>query len=133
MVSAQQILTCFATMTPPSFFFFVIPSMRVRLIQAFGFLCEETCIILYWLGLWSLLNMTPLLTSVGFNVFCLLAGAGGLFIVKAFTPALILNTAEATGFNIQHLVPTPQNMKRMADLFIREHHEHVLHGANVRR
>lgn len=107
--------------------------MRVRLIQAFGFLCEETCVILYWLGLWSLLNMTPLLQSVGFNIFCIFAGASGLFIIKAFTPALILNTAEAAGFPIQNLVPTPRNMKRLAELFIQEHHEKVLHGAKERR
>lgn len=107
--------------------------MRVRLIQAFGFLCEETCVILYWLGLWSLLNMTPLIKSVGFNFFCLIAGALGLFIVKAFTPALILNTAEAAGFEMRHLVPTPNNMRRMADLFIREHHEQALQGAKERR
>lgn len=107
--------------------------MRVRLIQAFGFLCEETCIILYWLGLWSLLNLTPLLNSVAFNLFCLFAGAMGLFVVKAFTPALILNTAEASGFAIHELVPTPRNIRRLAELFIREHHEHVLHGPNERR
>ena len=107
--------------------------MRVRLIQAFGFLCEETCVILYWLGLWSLLNMTPLLHSVGFNLFCIFSGATGLFVIKAFSPALIFNTAEASGFPIQHLVPTPLNMTRLAELFIREHHEKVLHGANDRR
>ena len=110
--------------------------MRVRLIQAFGFLCEETCVILYWLGLWSLLNLTPLLQSVGFNLFCLLAGAGGLFIVKAFTPALILNTAEASGFAISDLVPHARNIKRMSELFLHEYGETDelrLQGAKHRR
>ena len=96
--------------------------MRVRLVQAFGFLCEETCVILYWLGLWSLLNMTPLLESVGFCFFCLVAGAGGLFIVKAFTPALILSTAEATGFALHEILPTPRNLRRIGEHFA--HHQH---------
>ena len=109
-------------------------AVRVRLIQAFGFLCEETCIILYWLGLWSLLNMTPLLQSIPFCVFCLLAGAGGLFIVKAFTPALILNTAEVTGIAITELVPTPANAYRIAKYMTRQHdYAEPLHGLKERR
>ena len=66
--------------------------MRTNLnyLSALEFLLRETFVILYWLGLWSLFTMTSLLDSVWFNMFCLLAGALGVFLMKAIEKPFIL-------------------------------------------
>ena len=90
---------------------------RFRIIEAFGFLCEETCVILYWMGLWSLLQLTPLLQNIPFCIFCLVAGAGGLFIVKAVAPALILASMEESTTSLMRTMPFRTNPP--TDVFIR--------------
>ena len=94
--------------------------VRVRIIQAFGFLLEETCVILYWLGLWSLLNLTPLLDSVIFDFLCVVGGAIGLFVVKAFAPVLIMQSAEETVYTLEDMAPTVRNINRSVR-FVRDH------------
>ena len=83
-----------------------MPLLRFKIIEAFGFLCQETCIILYWMGLWTLLeDFTPLLNSAAFNIFCLVFGAAGLFTVKAVAPALILKSVEESSQSFCRFVP----------------------------
>lgn len=92
---------------------FPMPPLRFKIIEAFGFLCQETCIILYWMGLWSLLqNFTPLLNSVAFNLFCLLFGAAGVFTVKAIAPALILASVEESTHRMYKTIPVDRQNVR---------------------
>lgn len=81
--------------------------IRFKIIEAFGFLCQETCIILFWMGMWSLLqNFTPLLdASVAFPLFCLFFGAFGVFAVKAIAPALILASIEESSYAFYNTFP----------------------------
>ena len=88
--------------------------MRVRVVQSFGFLCTETCIIIYWMGLWSLFQLTPLLTYPAFNTFLLLLGAIGLFVINAFTPRFIAYTVDSSGEMMRSTIPTPGNVYRMS-------------------
>lgn len=88
--------------------------MRVRVVQSFGFLCTETCIIVYWMGLWSLFQLTPLLTYPAFNVFLLLSGGIGLFVVNAFTPRFIAYTVDQSTEMMRQRLPTPINAYRIS-------------------
>ncbi len=106
--------------------------IRFKIIEAFGFLCQETCIILYWMGLWSLLqNFTPLLESIAFNVFCLLFGAAGLFAVKAIAPALILKSIEESSGTFYRSFPTVRTDSTIRD--VRSSTSQERHGAKVAR
>lgn len=82
--------------------------MRIRYIQAFGSLCQETCVILYWLGLWSLINLTFLVRNIPFCIFCLLGGGIGIFVVNAFAPALILRSIEESSIIGNNYIPSPR-------------------------
>ena len=107
--------------------------LRFKFIEAFGFLCQETCIILYWMGLWSILqNFTPLLNRIEFNLFCLISGAVGVFVVKAIAPALILasigHSSETfyKAFPHNHLGPTRRDVRYVKRTLLRQ-------GAKVAR
>ena len=105
--------------------------IRFKIIEAFGFLCQETCIILYWMGLWSLLqNFTPLLDSIVFNLFCFLFGAVGLFVVKAIAPALILKSIEESSSTLYRSFPA---VRKDAIRDVRSSTSQERHGAKVAR
>lgn len=87
--------------------------MRVRILQAIGFLCIETFIIIYWMGMWSLFQLTPLLGYAGFNVFLLVFGATGLFVVNAFSAHFIMNTINNSTEVVRATFPTPQNARNI--------------------
>ena len=80
--------------------------MNLNYLSAFEFLLRETFVILYWLGLWSLFTMTSLLDRVWFNMFCLLAGAFGVFLMKAIEKPFVLfePRVKATKTQIMHVV-----------------------------
>ena len=86
--------------------------MKIKFVQAFGALCQETCVILYWLGLWSLINLTSLVRSIPFCLFCLIGGGLGIFIVNAFAPALILSSIEESAHHTNQYLPTPGTLKK---------------------
>ncbi len=76
--------------------------MKVKLLKAFGYLVRETFVIIYWIGIWSLLH--PLhSTYVGFQVVCLFVGAAGLFVSTALGPKLILASIDESA-NSAHMV-----------------------------
>lgn len=106
--------------------------LRFRIIEAFGFLCQETCIILFWMGLWSMLqNFTNLLHSAAFNLFCLFFGAAGLFVLKAIAPALLLASIEESSYTFyrafpgHHVGPTRRDVRYAA--------RQLRHGENLMR
>lgn len=63
--------------------------MQLQLKRAFAFLLEETFVVFYWLGIQSILMVTPLAVPKWFSVMCIIGGGCGLFFVKACEPQVI--------------------------------------------
>ena len=80
--------------------------MKFRIVQAVEYLCEETCIVVFWLGIWSVFtNFTHLLHSLVFVLFLLFGGAGGLFLLKAIVPSMIRQVAHETSHAFSEVIP----------------------------
>jgi len=60
------------------------------------YILQETFVIFYWIGFWSLLQMTNLINTVWFSVSCLFIGICGLIVVKTVSPVLIFDVIEST-------------------------------------
>lgn len=91
--------------------------MRVRAHSAIVYLFQETFVILYWIGLWSLIDPTE--RSAAVQVVCLLVGFLGLLCVKAFEPRMILRSIDATTEGFAASAPSVHRMERFVDYTLR--------------
>lgn len=78
--------------------------MELKLQNAIYYIMQETFVILYWLGLWSLIQLSHLSHTVWFSVGCLLLGLFGLIIVKTVSPVLIFDVIESTSIAAKEFI-----------------------------
>lgn len=79
--------------------------MRIRVRKAFGSLCHETFVIIYWIGLWQLFAIGGFFDHWQFNLACLMVGSVGLFLVKAVEPAFVLCVVDETNRAVRSINP----------------------------
>ena len=79
--------------------------------DAFVFFIEETFVIFYWIGLWSLLHLTDLPKQMWFCFLCLAFAAFGMFFVRVARPQVVVSIPTSRREFLTSLNRNPVNLR----------------------
>jgi hypothetical protein len=83
----------------------------LKIHDAFVFFIEETFVIFYWIGIWSLLHLTNLPKQLWFCFLCLVFSAFGMFFIRVSRPQVVVSVPSSRREFMHTIKTNPKMLK----------------------